>query len=60
LSVEKIDLDGGRALCDSINGEREKKEDIEGDKKLFHDFMLPSIIYEHINFNSDFCRGSEN
>jgi hypothetical protein len=30
LSVEKIDLDGRGALCDSINGGREKNEDMEG------------------------------
>jgi len=56
LSVEKIDLDGRGSLRDSISGEREKSEDTEGDQTVFHDFMLPLIIYEHINFNSDFCR----
>jgi len=36
LSIEEIDLDGRRALCGSINGDRENREDIEGNKKLFH------------------------
>jgi hypothetical protein len=45
LGIEEIDLDGRGGLCDSINREREKNEDTEGDQKVFHDFMLPSIIY---------------
>jgi hypothetical protein len=59
LGVEKIDLNGRGALCGSINGEREKNKDAEGGQKVFHYFMLPLIIYEHINFNSDFCREIE-
>jgi hypothetical protein len=59
LSVEKIDLDGRGGLCDSINGERKKNEDIEGEQTIFHDFMLPSKTYLDINFNSDFCREIE-
>jgi hypothetical protein len=45
LGIKKIDLDGRGALCDSINGEREKNKDTQGDQKVFHDFMLPLIIY---------------
>jgi hypothetical protein len=36
LSIEKIDLDGRGALCDSMYRGREKNEDVEGNKKLFH------------------------
>jgi hypothetical protein len=45
LGIEEIDLDGRGGLCDSINRERENNEGIEGNQKVFHDFMLPSIIY---------------
>jgi hypothetical protein len=44
FSIEEIDLDGRGALCDSMNGEREKNEDIEEDQKVFHYFILPLII----------------
>jgi hypothetical protein len=56
LSVEKIDLGGRGGLCESMNREREKSEDTEGDQTVFHDFMLPSKTYSNINFNSNFCR----
>jgi len=59
LSVEKIDLDGRGALCGSINGGREKNKGTEENQKVFHYFMLPLMIYEHINFNGDFCREIE-
>jgi hypothetical protein len=45
FGVEKIDLDGGGSLCDSINREREKNEDIRGNQKVFHDILPPLIIY---------------
>jgi hypothetical protein len=35
LGIEKIDLDGG-GLSDSVNREREKNKDTEGNKKFLH------------------------
>jgi hypothetical protein len=43
LSIEKIDLDGRGALCDSMYRGREKNEDVEGNKKLLHVGFLELI-----------------